>query len=116
MNAIQIPASYYSYNHILPFSWQDVIRLEGQSNYTVFMLKDGQKHISTKSIGNYEPYLPHQFLRVHKGCIINLLAILHVQKKTKTVHLLDGFWIEVARRRWKVLLNKIETVNSLDFH
>jgi DNA-binding LytR/AlgR family response regulator len=111
MNTIQIPASYYSYNHNLPFTWQDVVRLEGQSNYTVFVLKDGQKHVSTKSIGNYEAFLPSHFLRIHKGCIVNQSAIVQIQKATKIVYLSDGFWVEVARRRWKLLLIKVEAIN-----
>ncbi|TAF01814.1 MAG: LytTR family transcriptional regulator [Runella slithyformis] len=98
---IQVPASYYNYNHQLPFSWQDVLRLEGSRNYTIFVLFDGSQHISTKSLGNYEAFLPSGFLRVHKGHAVNLSAVVAVHKPSKTVELSDGFCCKVARRRWK---------------
>jgi DNA-binding LytR/AlgR family response regulator len=100
---IQIPASYYNYNHQLPFSWSEVVRLEGNGNYTVFVFFDGSTHVSTKSLGNYEPFLPAGFVRVHKGHVVNLLAIVAVHKSSKAVELSDGFCCEVARRRWKIL-------------
>jgi DNA-binding LytR/AlgR family response regulator len=103
MNSIQIPARYYGYNHTLPFDWQEVVRLEGMRNYTVFVLKDGKKHISTKTIGNYEAFLPTYFLRVHKQCIVNMASIQAVCRATKTIVLSDGFVHAIARRRWAEL-------------
>lgn len=100
MNSIQIPTSYYSYNHNLPFTWQEVIRLEGSKNYTVFMLQNGQQHISSKSIGNYEAFLPNEFVRIHKRCVVHQGSIKKVCKTTKTIILTDGFAHPVARRRW----------------
>lgn len=103
MNSIQIPACYYAYNHNLPFTWQEVIRLEGQSNYTVFVLKDGQRYITTKTIGNYEAFLPPEFVRVHKGCIVHQGSIAKVCRSTKRILLTDGFAHPIARRRWAEL-------------
>jgi DNA-binding LytR/AlgR family response regulator len=102
---IQLPASYYNYNHLLPFGWQEVLRLEGSGNYTVFVLFDGSKHISTKSLGNYEAFLPKGFVRIHKGCIVNLKAIVSINSISKTIQLNDGFYGEIARRRWKTISN-----------
>jgi DNA-binding LytR/AlgR family response regulator len=107
MNTIQIPTSYYDYNHSLPFSWQDVLRLEGQRNYTVFVLNNGQKYTSTKSIGNYEPHLPSCFIRVSKGCIVKPEAIQEVAFRSKTLSFTDGFSVKVARRRWAEVRNHI---------
>jgi two-component system LytT family response regulator len=106
---IQIPASYYNYQHLLPFSWQEVVRLEGSGNYTVFVLFDGSNHTSTKSLGNYEPFLPAGFVRVHKGHAVNLSAIIAVHKSQKAIELSDGFCCEVARRRWKCLTSLLKS-------
>ncbi len=100
MNSIQIPTSYYDYNHLLPFTWQEVIRLEGERNYTVFVLRNGKRHVSTKTIGNYEAFLPREFVRIHKGCIVHQGSIEKVCKTTKTIILSDGFAHPIARRRW----------------
>ncbi len=103
MNSIQIPARYYGYNHTLPFDWLEVVRPEGSKNYTVFVLQNGKKHISTKSIGNYEAFLPDCFLRIHKQCIVNMANIQAVCRVTKTIVLSDGFAHSIARRRWRAL-------------
>lgn len=112
MNTIQIPTSYYGYNHNLPFGWQEVIRLEGFKNYTVFVLQGGKRHITTKTIGNYESFLPCEFVRIHKGCIVHQGSIAKVCKSTKTVVLTDGFVHPVARRRWGELKKEIGEGNS----
>lgn len=99
MNTIQIPALYYTYNHNLPFAWHDVIRLEGSGNYTVFVLQNGQTHVSTKTIGNYDPFLPSQFIRIHKRCIVNRAFVTGFCEQQKVVFLADGSTAKVARRR-----------------
>jgi DNA-binding LytR/AlgR family response regulator len=106
---IQVPASYYNYNHHLPFGWPQVQRLEGQGNYTVFVLFDGSHHISTKSLGNYEPFLPSSFVRIHKGHVVNLSAIISIYKTRRSIELSDGFCCEVARRRWKYLTSLLKS-------
>jgi DNA-binding LytR/AlgR family response regulator len=112
MSSIQIPTCYYGYNHKLPFAWQEVIRLEGSKNYTVFVLANGHRHISAKTIGNYEAFLPRDFVRVHKGCIVHQGRIKKVCKVTKTIILTDGFERRVARRRWAVLMKEMDGNNS----
>ena len=104
MNTIQIPSSYYSYNHNLPFAWQDVVRLEGSRNYTVFVLQNGQSYVSTKTISNYNPFLPSYFVRIHKRCIVNRQFITGFCTRQKMVFLSDGTVAQVARRRLSELL------------
>jgi len=108
MNSIQIPASYYNYQHLLPFSWEQVLRLEGLRNYTMFVFFDGSRHISTKSIGNYEAFLPEGFVRVHKGHVVNLRAVVSLSVCRKALELSDGTRCEVARRRRKQLADLLE--------
>jgi DNA-binding LytR/AlgR family response regulator len=109
---IKLPASYYNYNHQLPFEWQDVLLLEGSGNYTVFVLFDGSKHISTKSLGNYEAFLPSDFVRVHKGHIVNRRAVVAVcpnpSRKNCILQLRSGQDIPISKRRLKEVLAYFE--------
>ncbi len=108
METILIPARYYDYHHRLPFEWAQVVRLDGSLNYTVFTLADGRKHISTKTIGVYHQCVPDHFIRVDKGCIINLAFLAEFSKKTKTVYLTDGSHSKVARRRVQTLTASVQ--------
>jgi two-component system, LytTR family, response regulator len=50
----------------------EIIRLEGEGNYTRFYMNNQQKHISSKTMKEYEDILlEHQFLRIHKSHFIN---------------------------------------------
>jgi DNA-binding LytR/AlgR family response regulator len=101
---IQIPASYYNYNHHLPFEWSQVQRLEGNGNYTVFVLMDGRTYTSTKSLGNYESVLPTGFIRIHKAHVVNVSDIVAIRRSRKEIWLKDGLCYEVSRRRWRLLV------------
>lgn len=78
----------------------NVIRLEGNCNYTVFILKEGKKLLTSKTISYYEPLLPTEFIRVHKRCIINT-EFLPIEDKMplNCLQLSDGFTIPISRRR-----------------
>lgn len=81
--------------------WQDVIRLNGDRNYTVVVLANGKKHTSTKTLGMYKPHLPQSLIRVHKQCIINQNFIADYNVSTHCIILTDGTTVKIARRRWK---------------
>ena len=50
----------------------EIIRLEGEGNYTRFYMSNLQKHISSKTIKEYEEILSeHHFIRIHKSHFIN---------------------------------------------
>ena len=80
---------------------RDIMRLEGPRNYTLFVLKNGQKILVSKNIGFYEELLPPNFLRVNRGCIINT-AYLDVSLG-EHFRLRDGYEIPVSRRKIKQL-------------
>lgn len=101
MNTISIPALYYSYRHNLPIDLAQALRLEGTGNYTTFILTDGTSHLSSKSLCVYEQHLPEDFVRVHKGCIINRRFVARFDKKKRCILMTDGSKVRVARRRIK---------------
>jgi two-component system, LytTR family, response regulator len=50
----------------------ELIRCEGERNYTWFFLTDNRKHLSSKTIKEYQEILEKQgFLRIHKSHLVN---------------------------------------------
>lgn len=81
--------------------YNDIVRLEGESNYTRFVLANGRTLLTSRNIGFYESLLPENFLRVHKRCILNQR---YVTKKYKEfVRMSDGAEVEVARRKRSIV-------------
>src|SRR5690349_21050842 len=75
---IAIPMS--SSFEFIPVS--DIVRCVGESSYTTFYLKGGNKMIVSKTLKEYEDLLnEHDFLRVHKSHLVNLN---HVKSFIKT--------------------------------
>lgn len=95
-----LPLPHLHFKHHLPFPVQDVIRLDGKGNYTVFSLSDGTEFLSSRSLGIYETIFPASFFRIHKGCIINLEFLQALNDETHTALLADGTQVAVSRRRW----------------
>jgi two-component system LytT family response regulator len=81
----------------------DIVRLEGSGNYTHFVLADGRKIMTSKSIGFYEPLLPSTFLRVNKPFLLNRFYIKAFGKLE--VEMNDGFVAQVARRKRGLMKN-----------
>lgn len=80
---------------------ENIIRLESDSNYTKFLLKDGERILVPKSMKEFESILPDdQFFRTHQSHIVNLD---HVKKYIKEdggyILMNDGSEVLVARRR-----------------
>lgn len=104
MTSIVIPTPYYEYFHSLPFQWNDIVNMEGSGNYTVFILVQGKRHVTSKTLATYQPYLPQEFVRIHKGCIINRRFLIQLDRKKRGVVLADGRTLKIARRRWQNVL------------
>ncbi len=92
-----IPIFTFRHDYILV---NDIVCLEGQSNYTMIYLKNGRKilcsktlkHFSTLALGNF-------FLRIHKSYIINLECInFYAGDESKNLELSNGLKIGVSRR------------------
>ena len=59
-------------NGALFFSPADIIRLEGDGNYTQFHLAGGKKYLSSKTMKEYEEILlMNGFVRIHKSHLVN---------------------------------------------
>ena len=82
---------------LLPLS--GIIRLEADNNYTYFILNDGRRLMTSRNLGSYQTELPESFMRVNKGCFLNLHYLR--RRKGRQLFLTDGTIIPLARRKVK---------------
>jgi len=81
------------------FSPVNIVRLEGEGNYTRFFLSDGRKHLSSKTMKEYEEILlQHYFLRIHKSHLVNKIFIEQFKHEGAVV-LKDKTQLPVSRQR-----------------
>lgn len=86
-------------NGAMFFSPADILRLEGEGNYTRFYLANGQKHLSAKTMKEYEEILlQHNFLRIHKSHLVNRKFINHYLNEGSVI-LADKTSLPVSRQR-----------------
>lgn len=80
----------------------EIIRIEGDSNYSFIFVDGGEKIHSSRTLGDYEELLSahRNFFRVHKTHLVNLD---HVVRLIKTeggyLEMKDGSQVEISRRR-----------------
>jgi two-component system LytT family response regulator len=89
---------------------ENIIRIEADSNYSVFHLADKEKITVSKVLKEYEELLPEQqFVRIHKSSIVNLDYVTEYNSKNGLeVLLVDGQKIAVSRRRSSDFLERIK--------
>ena len=91
---------------------KDIIRCEGDNNYTIFHISGKNKIMVSKTLREYEEMLSDfHFLRVHQSHLVNLRYIKHYDRG-------DGGWltledntvIDVARKRKDELIKRLTTL------
>lgn len=81
------------------FSLSEIIRLEGEGNYTQFHLTENRKYLSAKTIKEYEEILlQHNFLRIHKSHLVNKMFIDNYRNEGLVI-LKDKTSLPVSRQR-----------------
>lgn len=84
---------------IFLYSPNDIIVLEGSSNYTKFWFSNQKSIIVSKTLKEYEDILmEHGFLRVHKSYLVNKSHVIKVDKEA-VLELSNQMHIPVSRRR-----------------
>lgn len=80
---------------------EDIIRLEGDGNYTNFIITGGRRIMTSRTLGEYEDLLySHGFYRVHQSTIVNLRHVVKYHKGTGgKVEMSDGNMFNVSRYR-----------------
>ncbi|MBP7821810.1 MAG: response regulator transcription factor [Saprospiraceae bacterium] len=92
----------------------DIVRLEGDNNYTNIFFNKGEKITTSKTIKSYEEILGGvNFFRVHKEHIINLNYIEKFIKGDGGYIILEGGKkIEVSRRKKPAFLEHMKKLKS----
>lgn len=87
----------------------EIIRLEGDRNYSWIMLSDGRKIHSSRTLKEFEEMLDDEnFMRVYQSHIVNLdFIVSYIRGKGGQLKLRDGSLIEVSRDKKKALLAKL---------
>jgi two-component system LytT family response regulator len=91
---------------VLYIDMDDVIRFEGDSNYTHIHLLEGRKIMSSKNLGEYEDMVKGEhFFRIHKTHLVNLNYI-KMYSKGDGGHIVttDGASLEVYKLKKAELL------------
>jgi two-component system LytT family response regulator len=94
---------------ILFFNINAIIHLDAQSNYTMIYLDNGNKQLSSKTLGDYEEVLPADlFFRCHNSHIINLQKInKYVRGEGGIAQMSNGREIEISRRKKAEFMERI---------
>ncbi len=87
----------------------DILYLESDSNYTHFILRNGEKMMVSKTLKSFEPQLvAFGFLRVHHSFLVNTQLIKrYVRGDGGYLIMEDGSSINVSRSRKEELLRVI---------
>jgi two-component system LytT family response regulator len=80
---------------------KDIIRIESESNYSIFFFTDKPKMVVSKTLKQVAELLEHyNFFRPHKSHLININYITrYVRGEGGTIRMTDGSEVEVSRSR-----------------
>ena len=86
-----------------------IMRLEASGNYTKIHTVNSKCIISSKTLGEYEDFLPKQkFLRVHNSHIVNLQFVSkYLRTKNGCLVLTDGTEVPISANRKKGVTTRI---------
>ncbi|MCK8492207.1 MULTISPECIES: LytR/AlgR family response regulator transcription factor [Spirosoma] len=115
---------FWGYRKKMPM--HQIVRLEGEGNYTLFHFSDGSQLMVSLTLKKMESRLSSKvFVRPHKKNIINLLYLEGVYPETVqpkrpqlSVGLVNGHRIEVSRRKASQFIKQVkgfqEEIQSLN--
>jgi len=85
----------------------EIIRLEGESNYTRFYFANQKPMLVSRTLKEYEDILSeHDFIRAHKSHLVNKKFVKHLDKEG-LLWLTDGSHIVVSRRKKEEVLKEL---------
>ncbi|GAB3748265.1 LytR/AlgR family response regulator transcription factor [Spirosoma pomorum] len=99
---------FWGYRKKMPM--HQIVRLEGEGNYTVFHFADGTQLMVSLTLKKLESRLsPKVFVRSHKKNIINLLYLerINPDRQQLSVSLLNGDRVEVSRRKATAFMQQL---------
>ena len=77
----------------------EIIRLEGEGNYTKFYFRENRTLLTSKTLKEYEELLmKHGFIRTHKSHIVNKIYVVNYRKEV-LLTMTDGSRVKISRRK-----------------
>lgn len=91
---------------------QEIIRVEANSNYSIFYFVNGTKLTIAKTLKEFEEMLvPFDFFRVHNSHLINLAQLQqYVSRDGDYIIMSDKSRVEVSRRRKSELMEVLKKI------
>lgn len=90
----------------------DILRCEGDNNYTHFFLAGRSPIIVSKTLKEYEEILgEHGFVRIHKSYLVNMRHVMRLDKEGM-LWTTDGQSLPVSRRRKEEVIRMIQDYHS----
>lgn len=92
------------------FELNNIVRCEGQNNYTCFHMINCEKIVVAKTLGRYEELLrDYRFFRIHKSHLINLAYICrYVRDDGGYVLMADNTQLGISRRKLSPFLKMLK--------
>ncbi|MBC3784336.1 LytR/AlgR family response regulator transcription factor [Spirosoma utsteinense] len=100
---------FWGYRKKMPM--HQIVRLEGEGNYTLFHFVDGSQLMVSLTLKKLESRLsPKVFVRLHKKNIINLLYLkgIHPDRQQLSISLVNGDYVEVSRRKASQFMKQVK--------
>jgi two-component system LytT family response regulator len=91
------------------FQPAEIIRLEGESNYTRFIFAGRKPLLTSKTLKEYEEILAiHGFIRTHKSHLVNKQHVINFTADGFLV-MNDQSKVEISRRRKEEVMNHLKS-------
>lgn len=91
------------------FHPEEIIRMEGEINYTWFHFSNRKPLLISKTLKEYEDLLnDHGFLRIHKSHLINKMHVVNYTRNG-TLTLSDRSQVDISRRRKEIILEALRS-------
>jgi len=93
-------------------SVEDIVRIQGDGNYSYFFLKNGEKIIATKNLKFIEQRLNNKyFLRIHQSYIVNFKYLKKILFESGTFIITnDGAKTPVSRSKKELVREFVKTI------
>ncbi|TKG95727.1 response regulator transcription factor [Puteibacter caeruleilacunae] len=88
----------------------NIIRCQGEGNYTHIYLKEGEKILASKTLKEFDELLTdHEFLRVHQSHLINLKEIkAYMKTDGGYLKMNDGSSVSISRQRKEMVMEQLK--------
>ncbi|MDB5226748.1 MAG: DNA-binding response regulator [Bacteroidota bacterium] len=90
----------------------DIVRLQSESNYTLFCLTSKKKILVAKTLKSFEEkLLTYNFLRIHQSNLINLAHMKEIDHGDNFVLMSDDSQVEISKRKKKEFMDSLQKNN-----